>query len=87
MNAQWLLYALSLAIAGHVYCWIKILRFLRLHNVKINFLLLKVFIIKYVNQYKAITTAENGRPGPYFGAWILSINLIWIFAVSYIIIR
>jgi len=87
MNAQWLLYALALVIVGHVYCWIRIVTFLQKRDVKINFFLLKMLIIKYVSQYKAITMAENGKPGPYFGAWILSINLIWVLMAAYFIIQ
>ena len=44
-------------------------------NVKINFLLLRFLIPRYAFQYKKMSQKENGRVGPLFYGWIISINL------------
>jgi len=50
-------------------------------GVKINFFLLRLLIIKYIQQYKQITLAETGKVGPLFYPCIVSINMTLIFAV------
>jgi hypothetical protein len=54
---------------------------LRRRNIRVSFLWLRVLAPKYAQQYKRITTQENGRPGPLFYHWIVSINLALVFAV------
>ena len=56
-------------------------------GVKINFLWLRLYIIKYINQYKKITTQETGKPGPLFYPCIISVNLALIFAVAGALLR
>ena len=50
-------------------------------GVKINFFLLKLYLIKYISQYKRITTEETGKPGPLFYPCIVSVNLSLVFAI------
>lgn len=50
-------------------------------GVKINFFLLRLLIIKYIQQYKQITLAETGKVGPLFYPCIVSINMTLIFAI------
>lgn len=50
-------------------------------KVKINFFLLRLFIPKYVHQYKKITFKETGKVGRLYYWWVGSINLAWILAV------
>jgi len=50
-------------------------------GVKINFFLLRLLIIKYIQQYKHITLAETGKVGPLFYPCIVSINMTLIFAI------
>ncbi len=52
-------------------CSIAMVSFLQERGVKINWLLIRLFLPKYVGQYKKMTTEENGKPG----------NLFYIFAV------
>lgn len=56
-------------------------------NIKTNFLLIRLLLFKYVNQYKKITLEENGKVGSLFHLWILSINLALISAVVGLIMR
>jgi len=49
--------------------------------VKINFFLLRLYIPKYVHQYKKMTLEEIGKISGLFYWWVGSINLIWILAV------
>jgi len=48
---------------------------------EINFFLLRLFIPKYVHQYKKITLEEMGKVGRFYYWWVGSINLAWILAV------
>lgn len=55
-------------------------------GVKINFLLIRLYIIKYMHQYKELTKKETGRVGPLFYPCIVSINLALVLAVLYFIV-
>jgi hypothetical protein len=54
---------------------------LQKRKVKINFFLVKLYIPKYIQQYKKIMLEETGTAGGLYYFWIGSINLAWILAV------
>jgi hypothetical protein len=54
---------------------------LQKRKVKINFFLLRLYIPKYIQQYKKIMLEETGKAGGLYYLWIGSINLAWILAV------
>jgi len=56
-------------------------------NIKINFLWMRLFLIKYVNQYRKVTLEESGKVGRLFYLWILSVNLALIFTVVGLILK
>jgi hypothetical protein len=65
MNISDLFFALGLvSVALGVVSMIAITNFVAGRGTKINFFLYRIYIFKYVNQYKQITEAENGKPGP-----------------------
>jgi hypothetical protein len=51
-------------------------------NIKINFLFLRLLILKYVKQYRDITLQETGRVGVLFYCWLVSINLALFSAIA-----
>ena len=55
-------------------------------GVKISFLLLRLYIIKYLHQYKKITLEETGKVGPLFYPCIISINMALVFTLLYFIL-
>ena len=75
---------LILAI-GSVLCGIvfsmMITAFVSKRGTKINYLLIRIYIYKYVNQYRKITIEENGKEGPLFYPFIVSFILALIFAI------
>jgi hypothetical protein len=60
---------------------VRIYDFLRRRGVKASFFWLRVMAPKYAHQYKKMTAAESGTPGPLWLQWIVSINLAWVFAL------
>jgi hypothetical protein len=66
---------------------IVIASFLSRRGIKINFLFFRVLVLKYVHQYHQITKQENGKPGPWFYSYIVSMNLALIFAIVGIILK
>ena len=65
------------SVACGIAASIMITSFLSRRGVKVNYLFLRIFIFKYVQQYRRITTEETGKPGPLFysfiAAWILAL--------------
>jgi len=75
MNVGNLFLGLGLVSVGWgIVSMIAITSFVSEHGTKINFFLYRIYIIKYVHQYKQITEAENGEPGPWFYSFVISMN-------------
>ncbi|MFZ2053480.1 MAG: hypothetical protein WAU81_04710 [Candidatus Aminicenantales bacterium] len=56
-------------------------------RVKINFILLRLYLIKYIHQYKQLTLKETGKIGPLYYPCIISVNLALVFAIVGLILR
>ena len=78
--------ALVSVIFGIVFM-IMITSFLSNRGIKINYIFLRLYIIKYVHQYHKITMEENGKPGNLFYAFIVSMSLTLVLAVIGIILK
>ena len=78
--------ALVSVIVGIVFM-IMIVSFLSKRGIKINYIFFRLYIIKYIHQYRKITIEENGKPGHLFYAFIVSMNLALVLAVIGIILR
>ena len=86
MSMFFLILALVSAMFGIVFM-IMITSFLSKRGIKINYLLLRLYIIKYIHQYRKITIEENGKPGKLFYPYIVSMSLALVLAVIGIILR
>jgi hypothetical protein len=56
-------------------------------GVKISFLWLRLYLIKYIHQYKQLTLKETGKIGPLYYPCIISINLALVLAIVGLILR
>lgn len=56
-------------------------------GVKINFFLLRLYIIKYIHQYRKITKQETGKVGPLYYPCIISVNLALVCAIAGLLLR
>lgn len=64
----------SIGILIFVVTSIMIVDYLNNKGEKVNFLLLRLYIIPYANKYAKMTKKEAGKTGHLFYAWIISIN-------------
>ena len=60
---------------------IMIASFLSKRGIKINLLFFRILVLKYIHQYHSITRQENGKPGPWFYSYIISMNLALLFVI------
>lgn len=64
-----------LSIIVYLLSTIMIYIFLEKRGKKIeNFIFIRLFIFRYVNNYKRITKNETGKVGYLFYSWLISIN-------------
>ena len=56
-------------------------------GVKINFFLLRLYIPKYIHQYRQLTLKETGKVGPLYCPCVGSYILTLVFALAYLILR
>ena len=82
MNAADLFFGMALvSVAWGIVSMIVITNFVSERGTKINFFLYRLYVIKYVNQYKQITEAEDGRPGLWFYSFLISMNMALVLTV------
>ncbi|MFC1633341.1 hypothetical protein ACFL5Z_00755 [Planctomycetota bacterium] len=85
MSNTFFILALASTVWG-VVSSIVITAFLARRGVKINYVFIKVLILKYVHQYRKIIMQENGRPGPWFYSFVVSMNLALVLVIVGIIL-
>ena len=56
-------------------------------GVKINFILLRLYLIKYIHQYKQLTLKETGKIGPLYYPCIVSVSLALVLAIMGLVLR
>jgi hypothetical protein len=66
---------------------IMIVHELSKRGVKINFILLRLYLIKYIHQYKQLTLKETGKIGPLYYPCIVSVNLALVLAIVGLVLR
>jgi len=64
-----------------------IVRELSKRGVKINFVLLRLYLIKYISQYKQITLKESGKIGPLYYPCIVSVGLALVLAIVGLLLK
>jgi len=88
MNISDLLLGMALVSVGWgIVSMIAMTSFVSERGTKINFFLYRLYVIKYVHQYKQITEAEDGKPGPWFYSFVVSMNLTLVFAIIGLILK
>ncbi len=71
----------AVALVWYITSTIRICEALRKRNIKVNYFLLRLYAIKYANQYRNITKEETGKVGPLFYHWIISILIVLVAAL------
>jgi len=66
---------------------IMIVHELSKRGVKINFILLRLYLIKYIHQYKQLTLKESGNIGPLYYPCIVSVGLALVLAIAGLVLR
>jgi len=63
------------AAAWGVVTTIMIAKYLSGKGVGVDFIFLRLFMLKYIWQYKEMTVQETGKVGPLFYSYIISMNM------------
>ncbi len=66
---------------------IAMANYLQTRGQDINWVFLRLFILKYVSQYRYTTIKESGRSGPLFYPFVVSMNLALLFAVLGLVLQ
>jgi len=86
MSADFFILAIISAICGVVFT-LMITSYLSKHGIKINYWLLRLYMLKYLQQYRKLTIEENGKPGNLFYAVIASWSLTLVFLIIGIVLK
>ncbi len=88
MSASDVFLAIALICVGWgIVSAMVIVSFLRSRGVKINWLLLKLWLIKYVSQYEELTRKETGKSGAWYFSYVTSMLMALGAAVVGIILK
>ena len=75
-----LVLSISCAVIGLV-LMMAMVGSLRARGHRINWVFLKLYMFKYISQYRKVTLRESGRTGPLFYPFIVSMNSALLFAI------
>ena len=85
MMLDYIILAIISTICGVIFT-LKITFFLSRHGVKVNYWLLRFYMLKYLRQYRKLTIEENGKPGNLFYAYIASWSVALVFYIILILL-
>lgn len=60
---------------------------LQKRGIKINWIFLRITIIRYVRQYRDVTRQETGHTGFWFYSFVIAVNLALVTAIAGLILR
>jgi len=86
MSQFLIVFALACVIWG-VASSLLIVAALQKRGYSVNWLWLRLFIFKYLHQYRQVTRSETGRVGPLFYSYVISMNLALVAVVAYVILN
>ena len=86
MSTDFLILTIASLICGVVFS-LMITSYLSKHGIKINYLLIRLYLPKYIHQYRKLTIEENGKPGNLFYAVIVSWSLALVFIIIGIVLK
>lgn len=82
------LFILAIVFVGlFVIFSIMIVQELSKRGIKINFFLLRLYIIKYIHQYRKITKDETGKVGPLYYPCVGSVNLALVCSIAGLLLK
>ena len=62
-----------------------IMHYLSVNGVKVNYWAARLYMLKYLSQYRKMTSEKQGSPGNLYYAWLITIGLLFISAIGLII--
>ena len=74
-------------IVWYIVATIRIMDYVQKKGVKINWILIRLFLPSYVSTYQKLTREETGKTGIWFYQWIISINGLLVSALIAILIK
>ena len=83
---EFLLFLMLVCGVWAVVASLLIVRDLEKRGISINFLLLRLMLLKYLHQYREITKEETGRVGPLFYHYIVSINGVLVLVLAWAVL-
>ena len=76
-----------LAVGLAIVFSMMIVREVAKRGIKINYVLLRLYIIKYISQYEQLTRKETGKAGPLYYPCVISYGLTLVFTIVFLILR
>jgi len=61
--------------------------YLSTHNVPINYLFIRLFILRYVTHYRIMTANATGKTGAWYYVYIFAMMLALVFALAGILLK
>lgn len=88
MTASTALLAIALISVGWgIVSTVMIASTLQKRGIRINFVLLRILIFKYLGQYRVATREETGRTGPWYYSFVVAMNLALVCAIVGLVLR
>ncbi|MHB8055963.1 MAG: hypothetical protein ACYDH3_12025 [Candidatus Aminicenantales bacterium] len=87
MNTRTVFLMIALAaVLANIVILILIMTDLNRRGHKTSMLLARIFTFKYLSLYKEETRKATGKPGPLYGLWIFTINLVLVAVLAAVLV-
>lgn len=86
LSTVFLVLAIPCAVVGVVLMMAMTIA-VRARGQEVNWVLLRLFVLKYVSDYRNLTIKETSHPGPLFYPFVVSMNLALLFTILWLVPR
>jgi hypothetical protein len=80
LGVVFLVLATTCAVAG-VVLMMAMTSAVQARGQKINWVFLRLYVLKYISEYRRLTIKETGHAGPLFYPFVISMNLALAFTI------
>lgn len=87
VGSHFFFFAAIICVAINIVLGMIIVSRLQQRNVSINWILIRLYLPKYVHQYKKMILEETGRVDGLFKGWIVTINAAWVLALVGLLVK
>jgi len=83
----WMIAVAAVCVVWAIVAGLSAVGYCRKHGISVNFLFLRIEMLKCLSRYRTLTRAETGHVGPFFYHYVISINIALALILILVVIQ